>query len=269
MNLNDIWNDIILFFEKNVWNIILFFSILFIGIILTKVLLKIIKRILNKTKIEKIAIDFVIIIFKIVLISILLLILLSVIGIEITGILTAISAVLLAVGLALQGIISNAANGFVVVSSKMFKKDDYIYVDGQEGTVSQINFLYTTLITYDNKKITIPNSTIVNSSVINYDSFKTRRMDIKFLVSYKNDIEIVKNIILNSIGKNKKVLRKPSPFCSLINVGKSNMEFILKFWCNNKDYWDLYYSVSEEIYINLKLNHILLESNQIELIKTN
>ena len=129
MDWNQIWNDIVAFFEKNVWNIVLFVAVLFIGIIVIKILLNIIRRVLNKTRAEKIAVGFLIAILKVVLYLCLILALLSIIGIQITGLLTALSALILAIGLALQNNIANAANGLLVVSSKMFKKFDYIFVD--------------------------------------------------------------------------------------------------------------------------------------------
>lgn len=139
MDWNQLWNDIVTFFETNIWNIVLFFAVLFIGIILIKLLINISRRLLNKTKIEKIAVGFIIAILKVVLYLCLVLILLSIIGVQITGILTALSALILAIGLALENNIANAANGLIVVSSKMFKKGDNIEVDGKKGTVVQIN----------------------------------------------------------------------------------------------------------------------------------
>ena len=187
MDWNQLWNDIVTFFKSNIWNIILFFAVLFVGIIIIKIFINITKRILNKTKIEKIALGFVIGILKVALYLCLILILLAIIGVQITGVITALSAILLAVGLALQNNIANVANGLIVVSSKMFKKGDYISVDGKEGKVVQINFLFTTILTSDNKRVTIPNSTIINNSVVDYDTCTTRRVEWKFSVSYESE----------------------------------------------------------------------------------
>ena len=139
MKWGEIWNDIVNFFKANVWNIVLFFAVLFIGIVVIKLFINVLRRILNKTKIEKIAVGFIITVIKVLLYLCLILALLSIIGVEITGILTALSALLLTVGLALQNNIANLANGIIIVSSKMFKKGDYIQVDGKEGSISSIN----------------------------------------------------------------------------------------------------------------------------------
>ena len=265
MDWNKLWNDIVSFFENNIWNIVIFFAVLIGGIIIIKIFLAIIKKILYKTRIEKIALGFVLAILKVALYLCLILALLSIIGIQITGVITALSAVLLAVGLALQGIIANAANGFVVVSSKMFKKGDYIYADGYEGKVSHINFLYTTIITADNKRVTIPNSTILNNSVVDYDTCLTRRVDFKFGVAYESDVEKVKKILVDCMTSNGKVLLEPAPVCRLNKLDASSIEFVARCWCDSEDYWDVYFDVLELAYNELKRNKISIPYNQIEI----
>ena len=265
MDWAQIWNDIVTFFETNVWNIVLFFAVLFIGLIVIKIFLNLMRKMLNKTKIEKIAVGFVIAILKVALYLCLILVLLSIIGVQITGILTAISALLLAIGLALENNIANAANGLIVVSSKMFKKGDYISVDGKEGTVVQINFLFTTILTADNKRVTIPKSTIVNSSVVDYDSNKTRRVEWKFTVAYESDVEKVKKIIGDCMYSNGKVRLDPAPFCRLNNLGASSIEFIARAWCDREDYWDVYYDILELVYNEFKRNKISIPYDQLEI----
>lgn len=265
MNWSKIWNDIVNFFTTNVWNILLFFAVLLIGIIVIKLLLNILRRVLNKTKLEKIAVGFFIVVIKLVLYLCLILALLSIIGVNINGVLTALSALVLAIGLALQNIIANAANGLIIISNKMFKKGDYISVNGVEGSVLEINFLFTTLKTPDNKRITLPNSTIVNQSVIDYDSNKTRRVDIKFEVSYESDVENVKKVILDCIKSNGKVLLDPEPTCRLNALNSSGIEFVSKCWCDREDYWDVYFDLMELVFNELKRNNISIPYNQLEI----
>ncbi len=264
MKWGEIWNDIVNFFKANVWNIVLFFAVLFIGIVVIKLFINVLRRILNKTKIEKIAVGFIITVIKVLLYLCLILALLSIIGVEITGILTALSALLLTVGLALQNNIANLANGIIIVSSKMFKKGDYIQVDGKEGSISSINFLFTTLITPDNKRITIPNSSIVNGAVVDYDSHVTRRVDFKFTVAYESDVELVKKVVKDCMIANGKVLLNPEPFCRLSGMGDSSLEVTGRCWCDREDYWDVYFDVMESVFNELKRNKISIPFNQIE-----
>ena len=265
MDWQKIWNDIVTYFQTNVWNIVFFFAILVIGIIVIKILLNITKRILKKTKMEKIAQQFLFGVIKLALYLILILLLLSQIGVQITGILTALSALVLAVGIALQSNIANVANGIVIISTHLFKKGDYIIVDGVEGNITDINFLFTTLITPDNKKITLPNSAIVNGHVTNLGANPTRRVDFTFSVAYESDVEAVKKIILEVMESDGRVYLDPAPFCRLKTLNASSIDFFANCWCDNEDYWNVYYYIVENVYNEFKRNNISIPYNQLEI----
>lgn len=264
MDFKKIWADIKNFFIGNVWDIVLFFAVLILGIIVIKIFINIFKRVLNKTKMEKITQHFLSAIIKFLLYLILVLALLSIIGINITGIITALSALLLAVGMALQSNIANLANGIVIVSTHMFKKGDFISVDGKEGNITEINFLFTTLMTTDNKKVTLPNSTIVNSSVVNAGANKKRRVDFTFSVAYESDVEQVKKIVLDVMASNGKIDLDPAPFCRLKTLGASSIDFFANCWCDSSDYWDVYYYIIENVYNEFKRANISIPYNQLE-----
>ena len=264
MDWNKIWNSIVDFFKTNGWGIVKFFAVLLIGIILIKILLNVMRSVLNKTKMEKIAQQFIMTAIKLVLYLILVLALLSIIGIQVTGIITALSAALLAVGMALQNNIANLANGIVIVATHMFKKGDYIIVDGVEGSITDINFLFTTLMTIDNKKITLPNSDIVNSPVINGGANATRRVDFMFSVAYESDVELVKKIVIDVMKSNGKVRLDKEPFCRLKVLSASSIDFAANCWVDSEDYWDVYYYVIENVYNEFKRNNISIPYNQLE-----
>ena len=265
MNWEEIWNSIVTFFKDNIWNIVWFFVILVGGIILIKIFMNITRRILNKTKMEKIAQQFICTILKFVLYLVLVLLLLSQVGVEITGLLTACSAVILAVGMALQNCIANVANGIIIISSKMFKKGDYIITGGVEGKVTNINFLFTTLITNDNKRVTLPNSNIINGEVTNLGAFPKRRVDFMFSVAYETDVELVKKIVVDVMTSNGCVDLDPKPFCRLKVLGASSIDFAANCWCDSEDYWDVYYYVVENVYNEFKRNNISIPYNQLEI----
>ncbi len=264
MDWNEFWNSIKTFFTDNVWNIVLFFAVLILGIVVIKITINIIKRIFAKSKVEKIAQQFIVTTIKVLLYLILVLVLLSLIGVQITGIVTALSALLLAVGLALESNIANLANGIVIVATKMFKKGDYISVNGVEGSIVDINFLFTTLDTTDNKKVTIPNSTIVNSSVLNAGANARRRVETTFSVAYETDVELVKKIVTDVMKSNGKVFLDPEPFCRLKVLNASSLDFFCHCWCDTEDYWDVYYYVVENVYNEFKRNGISVPYSQLE-----
>lgn len=264
MDWSSIWNSIVNYFETNVWNIVWFFVILLVGVLLIKVILGLVRKMLSKTKMEKIAQQFICTALKFCLWLVLILLLLSQVGIEISGILTAISALILAVGMALETNMANLANGIVIVSNHMFKKGDYIIVDGVEGNITDINFLFTTLLTSDNKKVTLPNSTIVNSSVINLGANEKRRIDFTFSVAYESDVELVKKIVTDVMKSDGRVYLDPAPFCRLKTMNASSLDFFANCWCDNEDYWEVYYFVMEWVYNEFKRNKISVPFNQLE-----
>lgn len=262
--LKGVWNDIVNYFSNNWVNIVLFFAILVIGIIVIKIVMSVVRKVLGRTKMEKIAQQFLCTILKFVLWLVLILLLLSQIGVEITGLLTALSAVILAVGMALQNAIANVANGIIIISSHMFKKGDYIIINGVEGSITDINFMFTTLITVDNRKVTLPNSSILSSNVTNLGAYPKRRVDFTFSVAYESDVELVKKIVTDVMASDGRVYLDPTPFCRLKTLGASSIDFFANCWCDNADYWDVYYYIMENVYNEFKRHNISVPYNQIE-----
>ena len=261
----NLWNDIVDFFNNNVWDIILFFAVLVIGTIVVKILLNISRRMLKKTRMEGITQGFIMAFIKIALYLVLILMLLSVIGIQVGGLITALSAAILAIGVALQNIIANVANGIVIVSTHMFKKGDWISVGSVSGAVTNINFLFTTLTTADNRRVTLPNSMLINNEVTNNGSYDTRRVEFTFSVAYETDVELVKKLVVDVMKSNGKVRLDKEPFCRLKTLGASSLDFFANCWCDNADYWDVYYYVVENVYNEFKRNNISIPYNQLEI----
>ncbi len=262
MDFGAIWETIKNYFAENYMSYVRFFAVLIIGIIVIKILLKIMSGVFRRM--EPVAKRFLLAIFKFVFWLTLILVLLSVVGVEITGMLTAVSAVLLAIGMALESNIANLANGIVIVSSHMLKKGDFITVGDVSGCVTEINFLFTTLTTIDNKRVTIPNSTIVNSAVVNAGANPKRRVDITFSVAYESDVELVKRTVIGVMRSNGKVYLDPEPFCKLKTIGESSLDFFSNCWCDSEDYWDVYYYLMENVYNEFKKNGIVIPYRQVE-----
>lgn len=265
MDWNGMWETIKAFFTNNGWNILRFFATLIFGIILVKLLLNLTRKVFGKMKVPKMTAQFLLLLIKFLLYLFLVLILLSILGIQISGILTAFSAVLLAVGVALENNISNFANGIILISTKMFNAGDYISIqDDVEGSIVDINFLFTTINTTDNKKITVPNSKLINNSVSNYSAYPTRRVNMLFSVSYDSDVEKVKKIIVDVMKSNGKVYLDKPIFCRLKTLEDSNLIFYAYCWCDTSDYWDVFYYLQENVYNEFKRNGIDIAYNQLE-----
>ena len=265
MNWNEFFNKIKEYFSNNSLNILNFIGVLFVGILCIKLFMNVIKRILNKTKIEKITMQFMLGIVKVLLYVFLAILLLNIIGVQSNGIVTAFSAILVAVVVALESNISNFANGLIIISSHMFNKGDYIIIyDDVEGVITDINFLFTTLITVDNRRITLPNSKMVNSSVTNNGAFKIRRVQITFSVAYESDVELVKKVVTDVMKSNGKVYLDKPIFCRLKTMSASSLDFFSYCWVDKDDYWDVYYYLMENVYNEFKRNNITVPFSQVE-----
>ena len=258
------WNQITDFFSSNVWNIIRFFSVLAIGIIVIFLIMFLVRRAMTFHKVDRLAIRFVSTILRFTLWLVLILILLRTVGLEITGLTTAISAVVLAIGMALKDNISNVANGLLLVTSKKYKTGDYVIVGGVEGSIEEISLMFTCLRTPDGKQIMMPNSTMVNSQVTNVGAYPKRRINITLPVPYEADVELVKKIVIDSMKSDGRVYLDPAPFCRLKTFSSSSIDFFCNCWVDSGDYWDVYYYLMETIFNELKRNGISIPFNQIE-----
>lgn len=187
-----------------------------------------------------------------------------IIGIPAASFIALLGTAGVAIGLALQGAFSNFAGGIMILIFRPFKVGDYIDYSGLSGTVTDISIFYTVLCTVDNKHITIPNGTLMNSSVTNYSAEKTRRLDIDFNVSYDSDIEKVKTIILNKAGSFPSTLQDPAPFCRLTNHSENALTFTLRVWCNTSDYWQLKFDLLEGVKKEFDANNISIPFSQLD-----
>ncbi len=152
-----------------------------------------------------------------------------------------------AIGLALQGSLSNIASGILILVNKPFRVGDFIKVGEMSGTVRDIGFFSTSIVTGDNCVVSYPNSTLSNSCIVNYFAKPTRRIDMTFSVSYSSDIEKVKATLLETAHENSMVLDDPAPFAGVSNHAESAVEFLLRFWCKSEDFWYVKYSVAENV----------------------
>ncbi len=168
-------------------------------------------------------------------------------GVPMTTFVAVLGAAGLAIGLALQGSLSNMAGGVLIISLRPFKVGDYIDGAGHSGTITEIGLFYTHMTTVDNRVIIIPNSTMASSSIINYVFYPTRRLDLDFGVDYNSDIETVKTILMDTIVKHPLVLKDPEPFVRLGAHADSALVFKTRTWVNTSDYWSLNFDLQEQV----------------------
>lgn len=172
----------------------------------------------------------------------------GILGIPMTSFITILGSLAVAIGLSLQGSLSNIAGGLIVLLFKPFAIGEYISVDGVEGTVSEIGLYYTYLKTPDNQKVVVPNAVISNNTLVNVTHQTTRRVDLQFSVSYDCDIEVVKDILLGIAQAHEKVFQTPEPpVARLSEHGDSALVFVLRCWCQSTDYWEVRFDLLEQV----------------------
>ncbi len=171
----------------------------------------------------------------------------AVIGIPMTSFITILGSVAVAIGLSLQGSLSNIAGGLLILLNKPFVVGDFISVSGYDGSVSDIGLFYTRLTTADNRKVVLPNSLVSSNALINVTEQKTRRVDLDITVDYGSDVEKVKNILLDIANNHSLVLKDPAPVARLCAHGDSALVFVFRTWCNRDDYWTVRFDLLEAV----------------------
>ncbi|SHH71283.1 mechanosensitive ion channel family protein [Clostridium grantii] len=249
--LNEIWQSTYVKVFNTIidkaFDIIVAFIILIIGFKIIKILMKMFKRFLIKIKIDESLYKYLINISEVGLKILLIVVLVNQIGFDTAPFVAVLGTAGLAIGLALQGSLSNFAGGVLILLFKPFKVGDFIEAQGYQGTVNEISIFYTNLNTVDNKKIIIPNGNLSNSSCINYSANDKRRVDITFSVGYESDISKVKQVIKNIVYSHELILKDPEPIIRMIKHDESSINFTTRVWCNTENYWDIYFDLMEQV----------------------
>ena len=221
--------------------------ILVIGRQVVKILIKVINSALERSKTEDTVRIFVTNLLNTLLMIVVFIAAINQLGIETTSIIAVLGAAGLAIGLALQGSLSNFAAGILIVIYRPYKVGDYIQADSHLGTVLDIQIFSTVLKTPDNKLVIVPNGSIMNGSIVNFSHQAERRVDIIASCSYDDDIDKVKSVLADILSNDERILSEPKPRIALSELADSSVNFIVRPWVKNADYLDVYYSLLEEI----------------------
>lgn len=189
---------------------------------------------------------------------------LAILGVPMTSIITVIGSCGLAIGLALQGSLANIAGGFILLILKPFQVGDFISMGDVTGTVEEIGIFHTKVVTIDNRRVIVPNSTISNATLTNVSALKERRVDLTFNASYTDDINKVEGVLLQVCEKNAKVLSDPAPFARLSAHKECALEYTLRAWCKSEDYWDVYFDLIKEVKLAFNENGITVPYPQVD-----
>ncbi len=232
-------------------NVVIAIIILIIGLWLTKKLIRISKKLLAKQGIDETLQKFLGDLLGWTLKILVFITAISQVGVETTSFIAILGAAGLAVGLALQGSLANFAGGALIMIFKPFKVGDLIEAQGEIGTVKEIQIFVTKMITPGNKLAIIPNGTLSNGNIKNYTEEGKLRVDLTFGIGYGEDIKKAKEVFMNVLKNNPNVLQEPAPSVNVSALADSSVNFAVRPWATPENYWNVYFSVTEEVKLAL------------------
>lgn len=238
--------------------------VVFVGIYLVKLLVKLMEKANKISSLDVGVKRFLINTLKVACYVLIVIVAAGIVGIPAASFITILGSAGVAIGLALQGSLSNIAGSILILINKPFIIGDYIDANGVSGTVDDIGFFYTVLTTPDNKKITVPNGALSNSNITNYSAKDIRRVDFTLSVAYDSDIELVKKILVKAAVTHPLVLSEPMPFVGLSEHAESALMFTLRAWSAKDDYWTVYFDLNEIIKSEFDANGIEIPYNQLD-----
>ena len=187
------------------------------------------------------------------------------VGIDTAGLAALVASTGVALGLALQGSLSNLAGGIVLSITRPFQLGDYIVACDVEGTVEDIKLFYTHLVTFDNKAVMIPNGTLANSKIVNYSQKELLRVDLTFNISYNDDVDMVMDQIREVYLSHKLVLTDPAPFIKVLKKENGAVTIAARAWVKNADYWTVYFDLIKAVNDKFVELNVTIPNQQIDI----
>lgn len=222
--------------------------IFIICFIVIKILWRVVSRLLDRSKrIDATLKGFISTVLHIVLWALAGIIVADALGINTASLVAVVSVAGLALSLSVQNIMANVFSGVTLLFTRPFKAGDFVEIAANTGTIRSIGLFYTVIVTLDNRVITVPNGDVTAASIINYSHEPLRRVDMTFSASYDDSTEAVRNAIMDAIRADAKILTDPAPFVAVSKYGDNSVEYVVRLWCDNADYWDVYFGMNERV----------------------
>ena len=222
-------------------------AIFIIGKWVANRLTQVLKGLMEKAKVDKTLVEFSESIIYTVLLLVVIMAALNSLGVNTTSFVAVLGAATLAIGLALQGSVSNIGAAALIIIFRPFKVGDMIEAGGATGTVTDINLFSTIISPVDNRTIIVPNSNIIGGNITNYSIKPNRRVDHVFGIGYEDDLKLAKNTLMEIIKADSRVLADPEPFVAVSELADSSVNFVVRAWTTNDDYWGVYFDMLETV----------------------
>ncbi|MFD0931732.1 mechanosensitive ion channel family protein [Psychroflexus salinarum] len=226
--------------------------ILILGFWVIKLIVGRVRKVMEKREVDPGVRGFTTSILGIVLKIVLFIVVISKLGVETTSFAAILAAAGLAIGLALQGSLSNFAGGVLIIILKPFRVGDFIDAQGESGTVTEITIFYTYLTTIGNQRVVIPNGQLSNNKVVNYSFEPIRRNAMAVGISYDSDIKKTREVLLDIVNSDERTLKDPEPAVVVTGLGDNSVDLSLRFWAKREDYWALNFDTMEKLKTELE-----------------
>lgn len=223
-------------------------AFLFIGFWVSKLIVKALRKMMVRKNSDPGLISFVCSLANIALKIMIIISVMGMVGIQMTSFIAVLGAAGIAIGMALQGTLSNFASGVMILIFKPYKVDDYIEAQGVAGVVKEIQIFNTIITTVDNKTVIVPNSSLATNLLTNYSKQDKRRVDWTVGVTYGTDFKVARDSIMRILEADSRILKDPAPFISIIELADSSVNIVVRAWVNTPDYWDVFFDFNNKVY---------------------
>lgn len=221
----------------------------YVGRWLSRRLINVVKLLMERREVIPSVRTFVSSLLEVVTMAIVLIIIISILGIDTSSFIALFASAGVAVGMALSGTLQNFAGGVIILLFRPFKVGDFIEAQGVAGTVREIQIFNTLVATGDNKVILLPNGPVSTGVINNYSREDVRRVDMVFSISYGDDFEKAKEVLLRIIKEDERILNEPSvPAINLLELAASSIDISVKVWCKQSDYWNVKFDMNKKVY---------------------
>ena len=245
------WNELLVMAQTKgidfAINLAIALAIFYVGKFVVNLIVRGIRKAMKAQEVDKTLETFVCNLIRIVLLVIVIIAAIGQLGIQTTSFIAIFGAAGLAVGLALQGSLSNFAAGVLIVLFRPYRVGDFVEAAGIAGVVEQVQILTTVLKTGDNKQIIVPNGQIMDSIITNYSANDTRRVDMVVGVSYDDDLDKVRSTLQQLIDAEERILDEPAPTIAVSALADSSVNFVVRPWVKTSDYWGVMFDLTEAI----------------------
>lgn len=238
--------------------------ILAAGWIVTKLITSLVRRYLTKAKVDELLVGFASHILYWTLLLLVLIAALSALGINTTSLVALLGAAGIAVGIALQDSLKNFASGVLLILFRPFRIGDFVEAGGTSGIVEEITIFTTMMRTPDNRSVIVPNGAIYTDTITNYSARETRRVDMVFSIGYDDDMRKARDIMMDILKADERVLEDPEPIIALGELAESSVNFNVRPWCKSEDYWDVLADVTEKVKLAFDDNGISIPYPQMD-----